>query len=85
MINGIKNMMFDEVIPPKIPRTLETLGKTIDRKQVKAQNDPQMITLAVLVSSNVPKMREYRLNLNGIIIVSILTISTTITANTDTI
>jgi hypothetical protein len=54
MINGIKNIIFDEVIPPKIPRTLETLGKTKERKQVKAQNEPQIITLAVYVSSADP-------------------------------
>jgi hypothetical protein len=41
--------MFDEVMPPKIPSTLATFGKTMERKQVKAQNEAQIITLAVLV------------------------------------
>lgn len=54
MISGTRKQMFTDEIPPKMPRTAETLGNTIDKKQVTAQKVPQMIQLAFLVSSGVP-------------------------------
>ncbi len=46
--------MLTEEMPPKMPNTAETLGKTMDKKQVKEQKAPQMIQFAFLVSSGVP-------------------------------
>jgi hypothetical protein len=47
-------MMFDEVIPPKIPSTAETFGNTIDKKHVAAVKPAQIITLALSVNSFLP-------------------------------
>lgn len=46
--------MLTEETPPKIPRTAETLGKTMDKKHVNAQKVPQITQLAFGVNSEVP-------------------------------
>lgn len=54
MMSGTRKQILTDEIPPKMPNTAETLGKTIDKKQVKEQNAPQIIQLAFVVNSGVP-------------------------------
>jgi hypothetical protein len=54
MINGTKKQMFDEVIPPNIPSTDETLGNTMDKTHVAHVNPAQIMVLALSVNSVFP-------------------------------
>jgi hypothetical protein len=54
MIKGTKKQMFDEVIPPNMPSTDETLGNTMDKTHVAHVNPAQMMVLALLVNSVFP-------------------------------
>lgn len=54
IIRGTRKHIFTDEIPPKIPRTADTLGNTIDKKQLNPQNEPQMIKFAFFVNSGVP-------------------------------
>jgi hypothetical protein len=69
--------MLTEVIPPKIPRTLVTIGKNSETSTTKPKNEKVIIKFALFVIYCYPVIIKYIMLLNGIKLVTQLAIMTT--------
>lgn len=82
MKRGIRKQIFTEHNPPKIPSTASTFGNTIETMQVDVQKPAHIIILALVVKIDLPVIRLYKFNLNGIVSKRHFTISIIITPTT---